>query len=384
MFWIHGGGFFSGSGNTDVYGPEFLVKENVILVTINYRLEVLGFLCLDTEDVPGNAGMKDQVAALRWVRDNIKNFGGDPDNVTIFGESAGGASVSYHLLSPMSKGLFKRAIAQSASSINPWAHSIGHRERARILARKLGLNSDDDKELYEFFKAQPVDNLADVNVSVTFAEEAEERAGIHYNIVFEKNFDGIEGFMYEDTYEAIRNGIHDGVDYMAGYNLDEGLMQMPFPHDISIIIDQANKFPEVFVPKPIALNCKMTDQIEVGKKLRKFYFGDEDVTTENFGQLIRYFGTEWFIYGIIQFHKLIANNAKSLYLYKLSCITERNIFKYVFKVDRYAGDKTVCHADDLTYLFPIEITGMKVDQESETYKLINNVVKLWTNFAKYG
>lgn len=67
MFWIHGGGFSSGSGNSHIYGPDFLVNQNVVLVTINYRLEALGFLCLDTKDVPGNAGMKDQVAGLRWV-----------------------------------------------------------------------------------------------------------------------------------------------------------------------------------------------------------------------------------------------------------------------------------------------------------------------------
>lgn len=88
MFFIHGGAFKSGSGNIDHYGPDFLVQYGIVLVTINYRLEALGFLCLDTAEVPGNAGMKDQVTALKWVHENIANFGGDPKNVTIFGESA--------------------------------------------------------------------------------------------------------------------------------------------------------------------------------------------------------------------------------------------------------------------------------------------------------
>ncbi|GBP92910.1 Esterase B1 [Eumeta japonica] len=115
MFFIHGGGYKCGSGNTEDYGPDFLVKEEVVLVTINYRVEVLGFLCLENKDVPGNAGMKDQVAALRWVQKNISTFGGDPNNVTIFGDSAGGISVGLHILSPMSKGLFQRAILMSGS-----------------------------------------------------------------------------------------------------------------------------------------------------------------------------------------------------------------------------------------------------------------------------
>lgn len=137
MFWIHGGGYVSGTGDDTEYGPLFLVRQDVVLVTINYRLEVFGFLNLESEDVPGNAGMKDQVAALRWVKKNIANFGGDPDNITIFGESAGGASTSYHLISPMSKGLFKRAIVQSGVSIGYWAQSYKPRERGFALARQF-------------------------------------------------------------------------------------------------------------------------------------------------------------------------------------------------------------------------------------------------------
>lgn len=112
MFWIHGGGFTSGSGNSDIYGPHYLIAEDVVVVTINYRLGVLGFLSLDDPklEVPGNAGLKDQVMALKWVQKNIRNFGGDPNNVTIFGESAGGSSVHFLLLSPMAKGVSNLAI----------------------------------------------------------------------------------------------------------------------------------------------------------------------------------------------------------------------------------------------------------------------------------
>lgn len=171
MFYIHGGGFYSGCGNDDMYAPEFLVRKGVILVTINYRLEVLGFLCLDTEEVPGNAGMKDQVAALKWVNKNIANFGGDPSNVTIFGESAGAASVSCHLVSPMSKGLFKRAICQSGATTCWWAKVFEPRKKALVLARQLGYNSENDGDLYEFFKSQPVEALVGVKLPLSFSEE---------------------------------------------------------------------------------------------------------------------------------------------------------------------------------------------------------------------
>jgi len=121
MVWIHGGGFIMGAG--DLYdGSIIAAKGNVIVVTFNYRLGALGFLSLPELDAEsengtsGNYGFLDQQAALRWVQKNIGAFGGDPDNVTIFGESAGGHAVCAHLLAPGSKGLFQRAISQSGFS----------------------------------------------------------------------------------------------------------------------------------------------------------------------------------------------------------------------------------------------------------------------------
>lgn len=106
MIWIYGGGFVSGDSTKDNYGPEFLIEENIVLVTFNYRLGPMGFLSTGDDVMPGNYGLKDQNLALRWVQENIAYFGGDPDKVTIFGQSAGAASVALHLLSKKSAGKF--------------------------------------------------------------------------------------------------------------------------------------------------------------------------------------------------------------------------------------------------------------------------------------
>lgn len=92
LFWIHGGGWNSGSGQTDLFGPDYFMQKDVILVTINYRLGPVGFLSLEDPEVniPGNAGLKDQTFALKWVQRNIERFGGDKNNVTVFGESVSG------------------------------------------------------------------------------------------------------------------------------------------------------------------------------------------------------------------------------------------------------------------------------------------------------
>lgn len=115
MVWIHGGGFAMGSASF-YEGSVLAAYQNVVVVLIQYRLGMLGFLSTGDDNAPGNMGLLDQVAALQWVQEHIQSFGGDPSSVTIFGESAGGVSVSLQVLSPMSSGLFHRAIAQSGTA----------------------------------------------------------------------------------------------------------------------------------------------------------------------------------------------------------------------------------------------------------------------------
>lgn len=128
MVWIHGGSLRTGRGSTTTYNGASLADQGVVLVTINYRLGPLGFLAhpgLSAESpdgISGNYGVLDQIAALQWVQDNIASFGGDPDNVTIFGESAGSWSVCYLVATPLAKGTFHKAIAESGGCFRPHAH----------------------------------------------------------------------------------------------------------------------------------------------------------------------------------------------------------------------------------------------------------------------
>lgn len=137
MVFFHGGGWQCGSGNRMFYGPDFLLDHDVVYVGANFRLGPLGFLSTEQEDCPGNNGLKDQNLVLRWIRENIAAFGGDPDSVTIFGESAGGASGTYHMMSPMSKGLFHRVISQSGVNLDAWAQPA-HTGVARKRSVELG------------------------------------------------------------------------------------------------------------------------------------------------------------------------------------------------------------------------------------------------------
>lgn len=149
MVFVYGGGFVCGSGSRDMYGAEYFMDKDIVLVTFNYRVSVLGGLYLDEELVPGNQCMRDQVLALQWVQENIKHFGGDKDRVTIFGESAGSMSVMNHYLSPMYKGLFvfSAAISMSGVPTSPYVGMDKHsRHYGMKLAECLGFHPGDSVE----------------------------------------------------------------------------------------------------------------------------------------------------------------------------------------------------------------------------------------------
>ena len=105
MVYIHGGAFENGDAEPSHLGPDYILDKDVVLVTMQYRLGVLGFLSTGDSIAPGNFGLKDQTVALRWVQENIVNFGGNPNSITLFGQSAGSVSVNLHVLSPSAKGI---------------------------------------------------------------------------------------------------------------------------------------------------------------------------------------------------------------------------------------------------------------------------------------
>ncbi len=165
LFWIHGGAFTMGSGSPPLYDGSHLVQRgDVVVVTINYRLGALGFLCLPegvAGDVRTNFGILDQIQALRWVRDEIVNFGGDPDNITIFGESAGAMSVGSVLVSPLARGLFQRAIPQSGAGHNALSVETAS-ETARLFAEIAGVDLHDIKAL----RALPVVSILEAQAKL--------------------------------------------------------------------------------------------------------------------------------------------------------------------------------------------------------------------------
>jgi para-nitrobenzyl esterase len=222
MVWIHGGAFMNGSANTPWYDGTWFARNGVVLVSINYRLAAFGFLHLadlfGTEFAgSGNLGLLDQIAALEWVRDSIDSFGGDPDNVTVFGESAGGASVGTLLGTPRARGLFHGAIAQSGAA-SWWASPEHATEVARRVTEAMGVRAGDVDAL----RSRTTDDIVAAIGSAGFLVDgdagmrpARRGTGLPYQPVV----DGV--VLPRPPLESIAAGNAAGVRVMVGTNRHE-------------------------------------------------------------------------------------------------------------------------------------------------------------------
>ncbi|KAJ7312047.1 hypothetical protein JRQ81_006380, partial [Phrynocephalus forsythii] len=174
MVWIHGGGLLLGAAST-YDGSALAAYENVVVVTIQYRLGILGFYSTGDEHSRGNWGFLDQVAALQWIQENIAFFGGDPGSVTLFGESAGGCSVSAHVLSPVSKGLFHKAISQSGVAILHAALETHPERLAKKIAEVAGCPASSSFEMVSCLKGKTENEILETTLKMEFTRLSLDR-----------------------------------------------------------------------------------------------------------------------------------------------------------------------------------------------------------------
>ncbi|MFJ9390842.1 carboxylesterase/lipase family protein [Nocardioides sp. NPDC101246] len=220
LVFIHGGGFATGTGSTTAFDGSAFARDGVLAVTINYRLAVEGFAQLP--DAATNRGLRDQVAALEWIRDNIAAFGGDPAQVTIAGESAGAMAVCTLLAVPRARGLFRRAISQSGTG-----HHVHTRARAEVVAAELGLELGVEATAAALAEV-PVGELhTATNAVITRLTSGKDpRFAEFRRLVFQPVVDG--DFLPEHPVDAIAAGAGADVELLIGVNAEEyGLFVTP-------------------------------------------------------------------------------------------------------------------------------------------------------------
>jgi para-nitrobenzyl esterase len=212
MVWIHGGGFIAGSASEARQDGERLAGKGVVVVSMNYRLGIFGFLAHPelTKESPnhasGNYGLLDQAAALEWVKRNIAAFGGDPGNVTIFGESAGSFSVSAHMASPVSQGLFQKAIGESGAYFTAGDQTLAPQSLKESETEGLGFAKSIGAPTLAALRGKP-------------ADEVLKSAAAARDVRFDPNLDGY--FMPQPAYDVFAAGMQSHVPLLAGWNADE-------------------------------------------------------------------------------------------------------------------------------------------------------------------
>uniref|UniRef100_A0A8D1W216 Carboxylesterase type B domain-containing protein n=1 Tax=Sus scrofa TaxID=9823 RepID=A0A8D1W216_PIG len=209
MVYIHGGSYMEGTGNM-IDGSILASYGNVIVITINYRLGILGFLSTGDQAAKGNYGLLDQIQALRWIEENVGAFGGDPKRVTIFGSGAGASCVSLLTLSHYSEGLFQKAIIQSGTALSSWAVNYQPAKYTRILADRVGCNMLDTTDMVDCLRNKNYKEL--IQQTITPAT---------YHISFGPVIDG--DVIPDDPQILMEQGEFLNYDIMLGVNQGEGL-----------------------------------------------------------------------------------------------------------------------------------------------------------------
>lgn len=371
IFFVHGGAWTVGAGDMDnyLYGPDIIMDEDVILVTINYRLGALGFLYLENQ-VRGNMGLKDQLMALKLIKSNALSFGGDPDRIVIMGESAGAASAEVHTLNPETRKLISGVIAQSGSILAPWAWTRPDvlDTRTRRLAKFLRCpNDSESRGIIECLKtASPVE-IVRYQFSTDWSP-LQIPIGISFSPTMEPSgySDAVLTDCPLDLLVRLRETTQT-LPYLTGYNTLEGQF---FTKVAVSLIDSIVHFG---LRKPFALR---REPKTVSYLKQKPY-----ITQPSSPIIDNILGDLEFKAPIVRAARYHASAGSNVYLYHFA-FTGRNDF-----VKLFWDNRAPTHMDELTYMF--QGRGMfgglpRLEEASPEAAVSQRLIRMWTNFAKTG
>jgi len=372
ILWIYGGGFWSGTTTLELYDLRAMAaEENIIMVGIQYRVASLAFLYFDTEDVPGNAGMFDQLMAIQWVKDNIARFGGNPENITLMGESAGAASVSLHLLSPLSRNLFSQAIMQSASALAPWAVITKRESMLRGFRLAELMNCPHDAQQVR----KTIDCLRKADAQTLVDSEF---GGITHGFtgsigIFVPIIDG--SFLDETPDSAMRLGNFKKCNILLGSNKDEGnyfvLYYFPdmFPRKEDVFVSRLNFTQTISAAYP---NLNKVQQAALQYEYTNWINPEDPV--ENRDAVDKYTGDHQFTCPVVDWAHRYAETGNNVYMFHF--MQQATITPW----PKWVG---TMHADEIAFVFgqPLNLSYQYTQKE---VALSKQMMSYWANFAKTG
>lgn len=361
-------------GYGDYYSPNFFIERGVILVTINYRLNILGFLCLNIPEVPGNAGLKDAVMALEWVKRNIANFNGDNNNITVQGESAGAAIAMSLMTSKMADGLFDKIICQSGTSLAElYIVEEDPIDIASSIATYLNKNTRDKKELYETFLKSPLEDLLYALIS---AEMNRPPSIINSLLlpVIEKKFDNVPRFFEESPIVAIRENRFMKVPIILTLNSDEGALFLRQDEHGNILFEEDLQY---FIPRYLFIEHNTAKALKFVDSIQNFYFKGRKPDESLRNEYLKLCSDHYFARDIIFTLEYLSKFHDNLYLCRFGYMGNMNL-----RVMKKLGFKGATHGDLIQYIFYRQSKAQVAS--SKDWVIADTVNDMLTNFAKTG
>lgn len=390
MVWIHGGSFRAGQALE--YLPGRFMESDIVVVVIQYRLGPLGFLCFDTDEVPGNAGIFDQIEALRWVQKHIRYFGGNPDLVTIAGESAGSASVSTLLLAPQAKGLFHRAIGESGSILAEWALDRDDRGRTASLdiARRAGCPLEPYDALVNCVKT--VDARVLTEAYQAYRSEDVKNGGLGFsgsNPVIQKA--GKERAIESEPTEIFASGNYSNVPIMFGANKQEGVLVLSYTYIDFLVPNNLTEnatflandlVPVILKSLHIRDDTGALADAMVDKYLADAEMGNFTSMTPGLTDMCSVLFLKSPGYETVRLH---SQNNPHAYWYSFNFEARHSMFTWLFVGNWPPIPHGVGHADEMMYIwiYPFPTPNEPFLNATEM-ELSLKMLQVWTNFITYG
>ncbi|KAF5306933.1 hypothetical protein FQA39_LY00163 [Lamprigera yunnana] len=399
VVYIHPGGFYIFTGRSDWTGPQYLLDQDVVLVTLNYRLGALGFLSTGDKFAVGNNGMKDQVLALKWVNENILAFGGDPNSVTLVGCSAGGISVTAHMLSPMSKGLFHKGVAMSDTFFAQWPLGNHQLRLAQQQARLVGCPDDTSENIVNCLKNVSAKAFGDSFFG--FAEYNTDPV-LLWTPVIELDF-GQERFLIEHPIKTVHRGDFAKIPFMTGITTEEfSYYERKILTNPEVLKLMNEEFDRV-APISFLYERNSTKSKVISRELRKAFLGDGPIDNSSFtglgyvsfSQLLFHIaGVNLFVqyqvylyadglvgFGVNRGVKLVsAKNAEKTYYY---CFSFKGRYSYFYRPNTTIPYGTV-HQDDQIYWLPMTSLFPLFNATDPEYVMVRKLTTILKNFASTG
>lgn len=381
IFWINSVNF--SHWLTDFWDSITITNQGVIFVTCSFRIGPFGFLSFNDCTAPGNCGLKDIILALKWVQTNISRFGGDPENVTLCGSNSGGSIIHLMMLSPMAKGLFHKAIIQSASALNNWSLSLNPSLAATELCQQLGITKTERHEIIEELRFLPAVDILDA-----FNELYSRLKNTPNNDIFdavfkpciEDDFEGQAAFLTKTPHTIIKSGDFNKVPFIIGSNNAEASVIDYIKNDY--YRSNLEKYQEnIGLLVPRSLCVEESKSKIVGRQILNFYLGESESLTENTKrQYVQILSDYYFLYYVNKTVRLHSQHSHEcpIFYYILNCTGEWEVPEHL-NILNSSG-----HFTELGFIFQIKSDSKICKGSRDSQITRKRVVKMWTNFAKYG